>query len=144
MFSVKKYDKSISKQNLNAKKVYCVDHALVTSVTTALNEKKGYLLENMVFTHLRRKSENIYYYKTKQGNEVDFYWFNEVDEAQLIQVSWDINDEQTRKRELRSLQQAMNETGLNVATVVTANQSETMEVDAGTVELVPAWRFFIA
>jgi predicted AAA+ superfamily ATPase len=31
LFTVRKYDKSISKQNLNAKKIYCIDHSLVAS-----------------------------------------------------------------------------------------------------------------
>ncbi len=144
LFSVKKYDKSVSKQNLNAKKIYCIDHALVTSVTNLLNEKQGYLLENMVFGHLRRKTENIYYYKTAQGNEVDFLWFDSNQKPNLVQVSWDVNDEQTRKREIRALVQAMDEAGLNTSVVVSNDHSEIIKYDGKEIHIIPAWKYFLS
>jgi predicted AAA+ superfamily ATPase len=56
----------------NPKKIYGIDHALVTSVTSGILVNSGHLLENLVFTALRRVSPDIYYYKTKSGMEVDF------------------------------------------------------------------------
>jgi predicted AAA+ superfamily ATPase len=143
LFTVKKYDKSFSKQNLNPKKVYCIDHALVTSVSTGIAEKKGYLLENMVFLHLRRKTDEIYYYKTRPGNEVDFYWLDEKHTPHLVQVTWDIEDESTGKREIRALIQAMDETGITTATLVSRNHSDTIEKDGNTINVVPAWRYLL-
>jgi len=142
LFSVKKYDKSLSKQNVNTKKVYCIDHSLVKSINAGIIGDKGHLLENMVFCQLRRMSEEIFYYKTRQGNEVDFYWFDAKKLPGLIQVSWDINNENTKKREVRALNQAMDETGLKSATIVSKNQSETIKTDSGEINVVPAWRFF--
>lgn len=144
LFTVKKYDKSFSKQNLNPKKVYCIDHALVNSVSPAIAEKKGYLLENMVFCHLRRQNREIYYYKTRQGNEVDFYWLDDKDTPHLMQVTWDFDDESTKKREIRSLLQAMEETGIDSANLVTKGHSETIHSDDKKIHIVPAWRYFLS
>ena len=143
LFTVKKYDKSFSKQNLNPKKVYCIDHALVNSVSPGIAEKKGYLLENMVFVHLRRKTNEIYYYKTRQGNEVDFYWLDEKHTPHLVQVTWDIEDENTKKREIRALVQAMEENGIIKATLVSRNHSDTIEKGGRTIDVVPAWRYLL-
>ncbi len=144
LLSVKKYDRSISKQNLNAKKVYCIDHSLVISVSPGIAQNKGYLLENMVFCELRRKTEKIFYYRTKQGNEVDFYWIDENNVPALVQVSYDLNDEKTKKREIKALIQAMDETGLKSANIVTKSLSETIQLEDKEINIVPAWRFFIS
>ena len=143
LFTVKKYDKSVSKQNLNAKKVYCIDQSLVSSISPGIVENKGYLLENMVFGQLRRKSEEIFYYRTKQGNEVDFYWLDENNKPSLLQVSWEMNDDKTRQREIKAINQAMSETGLKTARVVTKNNSEIIETDDKTIEVIPSWKFFL-
>ncbi len=144
LFMVKKHDKSFAKQNVNAKKVYCIDHSLVNSVSPMIAEKKGYLFENMVFVHLRRKTDEIYYYRTRQGNEVDFYWLDHKKNPHLVQVAWDLNDENTKNRELRSMNQAMEETGLNSATLVTKNQSETIKSNNKAIHVMPAWRYFLS
>jgi len=49
-----------------------VNHALVTSVSSGILVNAGHLLENLVFTALRRVTPDIFYYKTKGGREVDF------------------------------------------------------------------------
>lgn len=143
LFMVKKFDKSFSKQNLNPKKIYCIDHSLVNSVSPASGEKRGYILENLIYCHLRRQSDQIFYYRTRQGNEVDFYWIDEKNEPHLVQVAWDLNDESTRKRELRSLIQAMDETSLKTATLVTKNQSETIQAGDNHIAVIPAWRYLL-
>ncbi len=143
LFAVKKYDKSFSKQNLNPKKLYCIDHSLVNSVSPGIAENRGYYLENMVFCHLRSQTDQIFYYRTRQGNEVDFYWLDEKHEPHLVQVAWDVDDENTRKRELRSLTQAMDETGLKTASLITKNQTETMRSGDKEIEIIPAWRYFL-
>ncbi len=143
LFSVKLHDKSVAKQNANAKKIYCVDHGLITSVWPGISENRGDLLENMVFTHLRRKSQNIFYYRTKQGNEVDFIWYDDRGRKELVQVSWEILDEKTRKREIKSLKQAMSETSLNKGTIVTFGQEELIEEDHLSIYVVPGWKYFL-
>lgn len=143
LFSVKIHDKSVVKQNSNTKKIYCVDHGLITSVWPGISENKGRLLENMVFCHIRRKSQRIFYYRTKQGNEVDFIWYNDRGKKELIQVCWDMTDEKTRKREIKSLKLAMLETGLNEGTIVTYAQEDLIKEDNLSIDVVPGWKYFL-
>ena len=44
---------------VNPKKIYCIDHSLVTSVSSGILVNSGHLLENLVFNALRRTSEEI-------------------------------------------------------------------------------------
>lgn len=143
LFTVKKFDISFSKQNLNPKKVYCIDHSLVHSVSPATGEKRGYILENLIFTQLRRQTDQIFYYRTRQGKEVDFYWLDEKHRPYLVQVAWDLNDEGTRKRELRSLIQAMDETSLKTAALITKNHTETIHFENKQINVIPAWQYLL-
>jgi len=72
LFTVRIFDASLARVNTNPKKIYCVDHALVTSISSGILVNSGHLLENLVFTALRRLTPDIYYYKTRMGREVDF------------------------------------------------------------------------
>ena len=49
----------------------------------------------------------------------------------------------TRKREVRALDRAMAELGLRSGTIVTRGEEETIPVDAGSIDVVPAWRFLL-
>jgi predicted AAA+ superfamily ATPase len=42
-----------------------------------------------------------------------------------------------------ALSEAMAELGLKTGTIVTRNEDERMNVEAGTIEVVPAWRFLL-
>ncbi len=44
----------------------------------------------------------------------------------LIQVSWRLEDNKTRQREIRALSQAMEETDTNQGTILTYNEEETL------------------
>ena len=61
----------------------------------------------------------------------------------LIQVCETIVDPQTRKREVAALSQAMTELELQSGLIVTRNSEETSKIDAGTIEVVPVWRFLL-
>ena len=72
LFTVRIFDASLARRNTNPKKIYCIDHALVASVSAQILINSGHLLENLVFVTLRRRHQEISYYKTGNGREVDF------------------------------------------------------------------------
>ena len=143
LFTVRIFDASLARSNANPKKVYCVDHALVNSVSSGILVNSGHLLENLVFTALRRLYAEIYYYRTKTGKEVDFIVPRRGLPDVLVQVSESLAEPQTRKREVAALIEAMTERGLKTATIVTRSESETVVAGEKTVEAVPAWRFLL-
>ena len=98
----------------------------------------GKLYENLVFLHLRRKSSVIYYFKRKY--EVDFYVKIE-NKSQLINVCVSLEDSQTKEREVRSLQEAMSALNLGEATLLTADQEETITTKEGVIQILPVWKW---
>ena len=58
-------------------------------------------------------------------------------------MSATLEEPQTRERELRALAEGMREFGIDTSTVVTVNESGTIEVEGGVVNVVPAWRWLL-
>ena len=141
LFTVRKFDASLARSHTNPKKIYCVDHALVTSVSSGILVNSGHLLENLVFMALRRLHPEIYYYKTRTGREVDFIVPARGRRWMLVQVCESLAEPSTRKRETTALGEAMAELGLTNGTIVTRNEDERIETGGGgTIDVIPAWR----
>lgn len=143
-FTVRIFDASLARSNTNPKKIYCIDHSLVQSLSSGVLFNSGHQLENLVFTALRRKHKNIYYYKTRNGKEVDFIVQGAKRNFTLIQVSESLAEEKTRTREIAALTEAMQEKQLSSALLITRNEKETITLDnKSVIEVVPIWEFLL-
>ena len=143
LFTVRIFDASSARANTNPKKIYCVDHALVTSISSGILVNSGHLLENLVFTALRRVTPDIFYYKTRAGREVDFIAGRPGPSRMLVQVCESMADKQTRKRETTAIAEAMAEQKMSRGIIVTRNEEEQIQVDCGRIDVVSAWRFLL-
>lgn len=134
-FLVPIFSESINKQSTNPRKLYCVDSGLIAATSVGISEKKGAILENQVFVHLKRLGKSPSYYKTQSGYEVDFVVKNESGEGgvELIQVCVTLQDEETKSREIRAIAQACDELSINKGTIVTL-ESDFVET-VGSVEI---------
>jgi predicted AAA+ superfamily ATPase len=142
-FTVQIFDSSPTRRNANPKKVYCIDHAWVVSTSSGILVNSGHLLENLVFTALRRRHRTIYYYKTRTGKEVDFVVLQDKRDHALIQACETLQEPQTRKREVAALEEAMKELHLKSALIVTRNEEQQITSDHGRISAVPIWRFLL-
>ena len=143
LFTVQIFDASVSRRNVNTKKIYCIDHALIMSVSSGILINTGHLLKNVVFIELRRKYTDIYYYRTQSGLEVDFIVLQRNRAKQLIQVSETLIDAKTCKREIKALEQAMVEQNLKEGVIVTRSEEERVETESGLISIIPVWRFLL-
>lgn len=143
LFTVRLYDASLQRSKKNPKKIYCIDHAFVRSAAPGTLVNSGHLLENLVFTALRRLYPEIYYYKTKNRREVDFVIPLRHNKKLLIQVCEKLIDAQTKKREITALGEAMKELGIDRGIIVTRNDEELLQTANGEIRIVPVWRFLI-
>jgi predicted AAA+ superfamily ATPase len=114
---------------------------MVRSVASGLLLNSGHLLENLVFNILRRRHEQVHYLKTRTGLEVDFVVAPRGKRRELVQVCETLVDPHTRARELKSLSAGMLELGITTALLVTRGETAEIEVEGGTVRVLPAWAF---
>jgi len=143
-FAVRLFDASLTRQNANPRKIYAVDHALARSCGTGVMVNSGHLLENLVFTALRRTVRQIFYCRTRTGKEIDFAWRDSAGRVHLVQVCETLVAETVRQREIGALTEAMAETGAETATVVTRGESREMDAEGRQITVTPFWRWALA
>ncbi len=118
------------------KKYYFADTGLLGLFLIDQDTK---LLENQVFIELKRKyKEEIFYFKRKL--EVDFYL---PQQKLLIQVSYNIDEEETRKREIKALLLAMRELKINKGIIITYDTEDQIEVEDNIISIIPAWKWLL-
>jgi uncharacterized protein len=140
-FVINKYAYSVKEQQIAAKKTYGIDTGLIQSVGFSFSENKGKLMENMVFLQLRRKYHDVYYYKTTQDYEVDFFL---PKEGSLIQVAQHFDFTETRERELRSLVSAVKEQKkTKKLIVVTESEKVTLEREGIQIQVIPLYEWLL-
>ncbi|MEK7504423.1 MAG: ATP-binding protein [Patescibacteria group bacterium] len=140
-FVVNKYAYSVKEQQIAAKKVYGIDTGLVGSVSFSFSENMGKLMENVVYLQLRRKSQDIYYYKTVQDYEVDFFL---PKENAFIQVSQHFDALETQERELRAITAAvLEQKGVTTHIVVTERDKQTIDREGLHIQVVPLYEWLL-
>ena len=143
ILSVNKFDYSLKKQIANPKKFYAIDTGLANAVSFNVTEKRGANLENIVFLELKRRGEEIYYFRSEKGLEIDFL-IRKKHGLRLIQVSVTLENPETRKRELRVFKEAQKELREDMTMmVVSFDHSETVEYDGMQIEIVNILDFLL-
>ena len=130
-FTVNVYDYSVKRQQIAAKKTYCIDTGLANAVGFNFSANTGRLIENLVFLALRRKEHEIFYYTTPAGFEVDFYL---PEQRLLIQVAQNMNQPSTREREVRALVDGLRSIPQATGLILTDSNLQPVTVDEFTVE----------
>jgi predicted AAA+ superfamily ATPase len=99
----------------------------------------------MVYNQLRQKygREQIFYYKTSVGYEIDFVALGRGQVVELIQVCEQLNDPATKARETRASSLAMQELDIGSATIITRDESDTQVDDGRSVVITPFYRWAI-
>lgn len=141
VFLINKYDFSLKKQLQNPKKAYFIDSALSHELGFHTSDDNGRLLENLVFIELKRRGKEIFYHKQKY--ECDFVIREKNKITQAIQVSWSIYEANTREREIRGLQEAMDLYDLKSGFILTENEDETIKLKSREIHVQPVWRWLL-
>lgn len=96
----------------------------------------------MVFHQLIRLYDDLYYWNSADGKEVDFLIRKNTVLLEAIQVTYDLNPE-NRDRELSGLIAAGKELGIAKLTVLTHDQEEHIQLGQFIIEVVPVWKWLI-
>ena len=142
LFTIDLFNFSVKRQIKSPKKIYAIDTGMARASSFSFSEDAGHYLENLVFIELKRKGREIYYYKTANDLEVDFACKEGNRLTGLIQVSKEMQTDKVRKREIRALIKAMDETGLSQATIVTYEDEEIIRAEGKTINVIPAYKYF--
>ena len=145
-FKIERYDYSLASRKRSDKKIYFIDNGLAGIITHQFSQNSGRLLENAVFIFLRKQFGNIYennifYYKDKV--ECDFVIFDRDRPQYCIQVSYDISEPETRKREIKGLLAALKHFKLSEGYIITAEHEEELTIKDKIIFIKPAYKLMI-
>jgi len=143
VFTVTIASRSERARQINPRKCYPIDPALAAATSFPASRDLGHLLETVIYLELRRRGYTVAYVHTGGGHEVDFLAQHTSGHRLLLQVAAEMGSEATRRRELRALEAAMEEEGLDRGIVVTLREEENLETGSGPVRVVPAWRWLL-
>jgi len=140
LFAIKKFDFSLKKQNINPKKIYCIDNGLIGQNAFTFTENRGRILENTVFLQLKRWGEEIFYHKGKY--ECDFVVRKGMKISQAIQVCYELNYD-NKEREINGSLEAIMTHNLKTGLILTFNQEDKLEIDEKIIFIKPVWKWLL-
>lgn len=138
LFTIPKFDYSLKKQLVNAKKVYSIDNAMSVANSASFSSDRGRMLENLVFLTLRRAYRDIYYFREK--GECDFLVKADGVIKMAIQVTYELNED-NKRREIEGLLEAMGKFGLDTGLILTYDQEDEIGIGGKTIKIKPAWKW---
>lgn len=146
VFFLRKFSLKAHERESWPRKIYLCDTGLTK--VYRFSPEIGKLSENAVFLELLRKTnENplleLYYWKDYQQREVDFVLKQGERVHQLIQVCYDIDDFNTKERELKSLVKASKQLNCNNLLVITWDYEAKEEFKGKTITFKPLWKWLL-
>ncbi len=139
LFTVPIHRHSVKEEQRNPKKLYAIDNGFKKLFSISMSNDHSKLYENLAFLHLRRSTDEVYYFNKTQ--EVDLYI--KTDKAYLVNVAYQIEDKQTFQREITALTEGMRYFNLKKSYLVTSEKEETIEVDERSIEVIPMWKWLL-
>ncbi len=138
-FFLKKFDFSVRKQQINRRKVYAADPAVVHRLGFNFSANKGRVLENIVFLELIRRNKEVYYHSGKY--ECDFVVKEGLKVTSALQVAYSLHSE-NYEREYRGLEEAMESYDAPSGLLLVYDQDESLPPKKG-INVVPVWKWLL-
>lgn len=136
---VPKFSYSFKVQQVNPKKVYCVDMGLHSAMSPSFSKDLGRKLENTVFLELVRNKFDVFYLN-ENGHECDFIACQNNEPKVAIQVCYDFTVE-NREREVAGLAEALKFFKMESGLLLTLNQTDEINVEGKRVHVMPVWKW---
>lgn len=135
LLSVKNFASRFVEREGNKKYYFC-DNGILNLFLVDGNTS---LLENIVAVNLKRMyGDDVYFYR--KNVEVDFYL---PMQSALVQVSYSIDDEETKRRETESLVKVANFLDAKTLMIITMNEENTIELCGRQIKVIPLWKWLI-
>jgi len=125
------------------KKIYGIDIGMINAVTSQLSPNWGKVMENLVFLELKRRNHEVYFFEDL-NSEVDFVLKDGLQITQLIQVCFNIESPETKKREIAGLVKAADKLKSDNLTVVTWDYEAEEKFRRKKIKFTPLWKWLLS
>lgn len=135
VYFTKKFSYSKKEQIANPRKVYCIDCGLRNAVAFVFSKDMGRIAENIVFNELKRKDEELYYWKGER--EVDFVIKKPDNSLTAINVTYTDKPDEREIKGLKEFRKKFKKTRKLV--IITKNR---IGKEQG-IYLIPLWKWLL-
>jgi uncharacterized protein len=140
LFTVPQFDYSLKKQQVNAKKIYCIDNGLINSNSVSFSGDAGRKLENLVFVQLKRMGSDVFYFS--KDTECDFIARFPNKQLKTYQVCFSLTED-NKDREINGLLEALRHVKQKEGMILTYDQKDEFEVDGNKIIVMPVWEWLL-
>lgn len=141
LYQLPRFDYSLKKQKISPSKIYAIDNSFLKTVAFNFSENKGQRLENLVFVELLRREKELYYHSGKK--ECDFVLREGLRISEAVQVSVDLNSQETNKREIEGILEAMTAYKLDQGLILTLEEENILKVRGKIILVKPVWKWLL-
>jgi predicted AAA+ superfamily ATPase len=151
-FTIPRFSFKARARATSNRKAYCIDNGLAAATAVRFSADTGPRLENLVAIALYKETlvgaTELFYWRSPQGEEIDFVVKRGPRIEQLIQVTARIDDPRTLKREVRSLLKARDQ--LRCDDLLILHDGPEPEFDPpsseqlASVRLLPLWKWLLS
>ncbi len=148
VFNVPVFSFSVKAQEINPKKIYCIDSGIRNIKGFRFSLDYGRIAENIVFIELKRRYfsdplSKIFYWHDKNQRETDFLLMNEFKITEAIEVCWDISQPEVKEREVEGLLCALNEFNLESGIIITEDYEGEEITGDKRITYIPLWLWLL-
>ncbi len=143
VFKVPFFSYSLKRQTLNPFKVFAIDQSLITAVGFKFSKDFGRVYETIAAIELKRLNKEVYYWKNQYHKEVDFVVKEGLKIKQLIQVCYNIDDYETKKREIKALLKASKELKCKDLLIITEDKEDEEKFEGRKIRYIPLWKWLL-
>ncbi len=140
VFPLRKFSYSYKGAEQSLPKIYLIDNGLLT--INGINGQ-GRLMENLVFVELIRRNKDVHYFKSVDNKETDFVVLEKNKVKQLIQVTFSLDDFNTKEREIKGLLKAGKELNCSNLTVITWDKEGEEKIKGKKIKYVCLWKWLL-
>ncbi len=145
--TLKKHSHKVSARELGERKAYLIDTGLYLAIHFQNLSDRGKLLEQMVYWELRRRNpENALTYQ-RDKTECDFIVQNQdrdKPKTEVLQVCYELQDNDTRKREIKGVVDTCKTFKLDSGTIITWAEEEQIVQNDIKIQVIPVDQFLLA
>ncbi len=142
LFQLQMFSYSLKNTMRAGFKPYAIDTGLRNRVAFAFSEDMGWLVENVVFCHLKRHHEEVYYHTN--GNDTDFLVKEGMRISKRIQVWYeDVSVTSIPEREMACFNKLTEEYESAELILVTNDYEDVIKTVSGKVQCIPVAKFLL-
>ncbi len=148
IFSIRRFSHSLREKEQSLPKIYVIDNGYAAKIGSSSSLNIGRLMENAVAIEwFRRMSQNplleVYYWRDNRRKEVDFVIKEGLVIRELVQVCYDLEEYDTRVREITALEKAGEELGCKDLKIITWDRDDSEIINGKQISFIPLWKWLL-